>query len=241
MSADTTSAGSPAWTTAAADFPFDVLLSGEQITVTNTDGPPANFLYGLNALDAGFEGGQGDWTGAGNCTTAASTAQAHSGTGSMTMTSGAAGNMSAAHCLAGSIAAKGLPCTAGDLIACSAWFLAATTGRLVQAGAGFYTAGAGFISNLSGTAVTDATTGWVKVTAVVTAPATSAFARLFLTVQSAGAANEVHYADDAYIGDQTAGGTSQTMTITRSVNGVVKAQAAGTSLALYHPPVAALI
>lgn len=38
MQVDTTAAGSPLWTTTAGDFPFDVNLDGEQITVTNITG-----------------------------------------------------------------------------------------------------------------------------------------------------------------------------------------------------------
>ena len=38
LSVATTNSGSPLWTTAAADFPFDVTIAGEQITVTNITG-----------------------------------------------------------------------------------------------------------------------------------------------------------------------------------------------------------
>lgn len=38
MQVDTTNAGSPLWTTAAGDFPFDVVMGGERITVTNITG-----------------------------------------------------------------------------------------------------------------------------------------------------------------------------------------------------------
>ena len=38
MQVDTTNANSPLWTTAAADFPFSILVAGEQMTVTNVTG-----------------------------------------------------------------------------------------------------------------------------------------------------------------------------------------------------------
>ena len=38
MQVDTTNAASPLWTTSAGDFPFDILVSGERITVTNITG-----------------------------------------------------------------------------------------------------------------------------------------------------------------------------------------------------------
>jgi hypothetical protein len=38
MQVDTTSASTPLWTTAAADFPFDIAVAGERMTVTNITG-----------------------------------------------------------------------------------------------------------------------------------------------------------------------------------------------------------
>jgi hypothetical protein len=38
MQVDTTNAASPLWTTSAGDFPFDVVVSGERMTVTNITG-----------------------------------------------------------------------------------------------------------------------------------------------------------------------------------------------------------
>jgi hypothetical protein len=38
LSVATTTAGSPLWTTTAGDFPFDILIAGEQLTVTNITG-----------------------------------------------------------------------------------------------------------------------------------------------------------------------------------------------------------
>jgi hypothetical protein len=38
MQVDTTNAASPLWTTNAADFPFDINVAGERMTVTNISG-----------------------------------------------------------------------------------------------------------------------------------------------------------------------------------------------------------
>lgn len=227
-----TASGFPVWTTAQADLPLDVMIAGERITVTDISGPPANFLTGQNA---GFEGGTGTWTSGTNDSIAASSAQAHSGTSSLALTSAAAGSMDASSCTAATIAANGLPCSAGDTIVCSAWFRAAVSARNCLVGAGFYTSGGVSISTLTGSQVTDSASAWTaKATATLTAPATTAFCRLFVQVLATGAANEVHYADDCFIGDLTTGSAlTQTAVVTRSVNGVVKAQASGASVNVY--------
>src|SRR6266498_4243152 len=157
-----------------------------------------NFLTGDNT---GFEATAGTWTGATNSNTARSTAQARAGTGSLAVTSIAAGNMDAAHCTAGNILTQGLTCASGDSINCRAYFRSAVSARNCQVGATFYTSGGVLISTLMvAGGATDSTTGWTFVQGQVTAPATTARARLVVRVNSTGAANEVHYVDDAMLG-----------------------------------------
>lgn len=231
----------PLWTTAQADFPFDVQASGERITVTDIGGPPNNFLGGDNAA---FDASLGNWTNVTNSAVAQSTAQAHSGPGSMRMTSVASGLMTAGSCLAANITSQGMACSPGDQIACSCWFLSASaaTPRTVEAGVQFYNSGGSPISTLFGTGTaTDGSSGWVKATGLVTAPASSAWCRLVPGVQATGGGGEIHYIDDAYLGDVTSGAAvKQTMVATRSVNGVSKAQAAGTDIRLFTPTIFAI-
>jgi hypothetical protein len=156
---------------------------------------------------ATFEVTNSTWTGAGNATTPRSTLQAHTGTGSLAITSVASGTMDAAHCAGANIATQGLPCVPGDQIACSAWVRAATSARTVQAGANFYTSGGAFVSSLFDTVhgITDSTSAWNQVTGTVTAPATAAFCRLDIRVLATGGAAEVHYADDCSLGNLNTG------------------------------------
>jgi Putative Ig domain len=157
-----------------------------------------NFLTGAAST---FEGGIANWVGAGNSNTAASSAQARAGTGSMTITSIAAGNADAAHCTAANILTQGLTCAAGDSVNCRAYFRSAVSARNCQVGATFYTSGGVLISTIMAAGgATDSTTGWTFVQGQVTAPATTARARLTLRVNSTGAASEVHYVDDAMLG-----------------------------------------
>lgn len=224
------------WTTSAADFPFNVMIGGEEMTVMNIDGAPPNFLTGQSA---GFDGGLGNWVNGANVAISAVTSPVHSGTGALKASSLAAGTMSFSSCPSASITSLGLPCSAGDTIAVGGWFMAAATARTCQPGASFYTSGGVVIGGiLAVTGAADTTTGWTKISGTVTAPGTAAYCRLQPQVLSTGGASEVHYMDDAYLADVTTGAALvQSFTAARSVNGVVKAQSSGTAVSLYAPPV----
>jgi hypothetical protein len=229
-------AGCQLWTVAGADFPLSIAVAGEEMTVTDVSWPPSDFLTGDTA---NFNGGTtGTWSAQSNTTIANVASPTHQGAGACKWTSTAAGNMQAAHCTAGNITSQGLACSPGDIIVMMAWFLAATTGRTVYLGAQFYTSGAVSIANANDIkdAVTDNTSTWTKVTGRVIAPALSAYCRLYPIVVGTGGASEVHYCDDMYIADLTsAGSLVQTFTVTRSVNGVVKAQSAGAAVDVWNP------
>jgi hypothetical protein len=230
-----TSTGQPPWTTAAADFPFDVTAAGERMTACGISATPPNFLAGQNAT---FEGGIGTWVGSTNCSVAGTSAQAHTGTSSLQVTSAAAGDMTARHCASANITTQGMPCAPGDVIVCKTWLRAAASARTCADGAEFFTAGGVSISTLYGTGAGDVTTGWTPLAdaGLVVAPATAAFCRLTAKIQATGAANEVHDVDDAFLG--TAGtAASQVFYVVRSVNSVVKAHAAGEDVRLTLPPV----
>lgn len=196
-------------------YPAGLSVTGTSSVITGTDyvvntagaffysgtPAPANFLTGQNAT---FDGGNGTWTAAGNCTIGNVTTPVHSGTGALAMTSQAAGNMTAASCLTANILTQGLACNPGDTIRAGAWFRAASAGRSVQPGATFYTAAGAQISAVFATAASDTTTGYTQVLGTITAPATAAFCRLALQVVSAGGAGEIHYADDPFLANLTA-------------------------------------
>jgi len=149
-----------------------------------------------------FEGGTAAWTQAGNCTIARSTAQAHTGTASLALTSVAAGNMQAAHvaATAGVLETAALACQPGDTITVSAFSRAATVARSVNVGCDFYDATDTFISTLRGSNVTNLTTSFTaNPTATLTAPPGTAWARVSAQAVSTAGAGEVHYFDDVTI------------------------------------------
>jgi hypothetical protein len=229
-----TAAGSQLWTTAAGDLPFDIVISGERITVTAVTAAAGNYLTGQNT---GFEGGNGTWQNTGNCTIANTTAQAHSGAASLQMTSVAAGNMSTIHCATGNILTQGLPVLPGDQVTGTAWFRTALSARSCQIELDWFNSSGTFLSTTNGPNVTDSSSAWVQATFTGAAVANAAFCRIRAAVLSTGGASEVHYTDDVTLSV----GSSQIMTVTRSVNGVSKAQSAGAPINLFQPCYAALV
>lgn len=249
MLVDTVGPSGIVWTTGigpngqpAGDFPLSVVMGGEVVTVADIAGPPNNFLTGDSAE---FGAGTGTWVPSTNCAIARAASPAYAGAGSLAVTSLAAGDMGPSSCNAASITTLGLPCSPGDLIVMSGWWLAGTTPRQVQMGAQFFTATGAGISLLSDSAhaASDAATGWTKIAGQVTAPATAAFCKLFPLVKATGTAGEVHYLDEAYIADLTTGNAlRQTFQgLTRSANGVAKSHSAGEDIRLYPTPVFAIL
>ncbi len=160
-----------------------------------------NFLTGN---DTNFASSTGHWTQAGNSNISHVVSPSRGTTlGAMAIASLAAGNATVASCLASNILAQGLPCSPGDVIFCSAWFEAASVARTCEVLAHFYDAGGVSVSALSAGAFADTTTGFTRVFGTVTAPATAAFCRLEDRAVATGAAGEVHYVDDAFIGNTT--------------------------------------
>ena len=153
----------------------------------------------LTGRSAGFDGGIGTWAAGANATVAASSAQAHSGPGSLAMTSVAAGNMNAVSAAAGSVLAQGLPVTAGATVSASAWFTTTGTGRLVNVGVDWYDSTGAFLSTSHAPDVPETVGVWVVATGLLTAPASAALGRLAPQVRGTAAGGEVHYLDDAFL------------------------------------------
>ena len=176
-----------------------------QITTTQADAAKLavgdQFQLAANAVsgdDAGFEGGTvGGWTASVNMSAPSNTtAQAHTGTHAMQLSSTAAGaTMSASD----SLNAKA--CLPGDTVWASAFLRAATVVRGCQVGVQFLDVNFNAVGSPNfglGAAVNDSTTAWTLVNTSVgaIAPALTAFVIVVIQVNSPGGAAEVHYADD---------------------------------------------
>jgi hypothetical protein len=153
----------------------------------------------LTGQNAGFEGGIGNWTALTNCAVAGSSAQAHSGANSMSMTSAAAGDMVAESCAAASIATQGFAVVPGQSVQVQAWLRTAVSARTASVGVHWFTSGGASVSTTYGTGAADSSTTWTVESGTLTAPATAAYGCVSVKVSATGGASEVHYVDDVQV------------------------------------------
>lgn len=201
--------------TFASQFPVDVLIGGEQMTVTAIT---ANLL-----TDPGFEVGIVDWFFNG-ATGTQSTVQKHSGTFALRMVpDGVTSSVYAQSPLA--------PVLTGESVTVSAWvwFTSAVSSNYATA-INWFDANQAYLST-SLTAVSVSAATWTQVAATFTAPANARYAAIVPLLGGTPAAAQVWYVDDVSITVPS----RQLFTVTRSVNGIVKAHAAGESVHLADP------
>jgi hypothetical protein len=190
----------------ASSFDLLTAVGGASVPVNTTTGGlgGADIACTLRSFLTGattsFEGSIGTWVAQGNSSVTLTAAQAHSGTGSLQVTSLASGDMNAASVVAANILTAGMPVVAGQSVMCSAWFRSAVSVRTCRVGAIFFdSAGVTLSTVFSANTAADSTSAWTPVAGPVTAPASSAFCRLVVQVQATGAGSEVHYVDDAQL------------------------------------------
>jgi hypothetical protein len=145
----------------------------------------------LTPNQASLETDTTGWAASTNTTIAWSNAVAAVGSGSLALTSVAAGNM-----LAQTLPnAAAVPVIVGRVYSAVASFRSAVSARSVRVDFQWFTAAGTYVSASTGTVVTDSTSVWVEARNTVVAPATAAYANVVAVVVSAGAAAEVHYVD----------------------------------------------
>lgn len=208
---------SAAWTVAAADFPFDILMGTEQMTVTSI----AAVALGV---DGTFETSATGWT-LTNCTLAQSSAQAHTGTKSGLMTASAAGFMSAT--------TPQFAVLGGATYLVSQWFLLGTGAPSSETAAvQWFTSGGGSLGQVILPYLLTPQATWRQQQQALTAPPTAAFATVRIGVTAAATGNTM-FIDDVTFTLLTGG--QQVFTVTRSVNSVVASHTTGAALALAEP------
>jgi hypothetical protein len=208
-----TATGSAPWTMNPADFPLDVGIAGEQVTLTGFN-PPT-----LGTADPSFESGVSGWSVSGTVTVAQSSADHYVGSFSGLVNGGASG--------AGFL----FPTTANSVTA-NAKYWAAVSFKLLSGSANvhFYVQWLGTPTGTYDFTTVAATSSWVTVAGPATAipSATTAYP----AIQLSGSANFQLYVDFFVFQSYT---TTQPFTVTRSVNGVINAPAAGTPVSLWSP------
>jgi Carbohydrate binding domain len=218
----TTAATSKPWidsATYASEFPLDIAIAGERITVTAITN---NLLTNTT-----FETGVSSWTGVGGTLTQSST-QAHSGTFSARMVpDGTSGQ--------DYMESEQIPAVAGQSVTISCWvrFTNSVTGTF-SASVNAYDSGGGYLTTLFSLGSVSAAT-WTQITNTYTLPANTAHCSAVLQLTGTPSAGQVWYADDVSLSAQWV----QKFTATRSVNSVVKAQSAGAAVQLADPVYAA--
>jgi hypothetical protein len=145
-----------------------------------------------------FETSIGGWWDSLNAALSHTSAQAHSGTNSLTVVSSTTGNMDAASTASATITTTGWAAAPGDNWFGSVWVRAAATARTVAAAFQFFDASGASLGTFYGASFTDSASGWTQVTVNTTAPANAAYARMHIVWYSA-VASETHYADDVIV------------------------------------------
>jgi hypothetical protein len=155
----------------------------------------------LTELQASFEGSVAGWSAVSNCTLAHVAANAHVGAECMTLTSVAAGDMSA-HV----VPVNDLPVVPGLIYSAVASFQSASIGRFCHVQVNWLDSGLAAISSVQSSDVNDGTTAYTNASLTAQAPAGAAYAELLVVVLGTTAAGQVHRIDTVgfFEGEQTA-------------------------------------
>ena len=143
----------------------------------------------MSANQASFETDTTGWAAVTNCSISRSTSQASSGSASLAVLSGSAGDMTAS-----STTATKFAVSANNKFSATAEFRAGSTARSCAVGLIWLNSAGTAISTSYGTAENDSSSAWNECNVSATAPATATHAQVIVKVTSAGSA-ETHYVD----------------------------------------------
>ena len=222
---DVTTVSGPIWTVDPDDFPFDVKVGGEVMTVSAMG-------VVLNA-NPSFETSTTGWTAFGSSTLTRVSTFAQEGSFSGLLTSDAGGDPRAE--------ADNAAVTVGLEYRYQGYLYSPVALPTdVAIGINWFTAGIAYIST-SQTNMTLVAGEWNLINATATAPGTAAFGQLRFSFFGTPGAGEELYGDGLrLIRVNTQNASPQTFTVTRSVNGVVKSHSSGADIRLAQPAIVAL-
>ncbi len=200
--ASPTFTGVPAAPTAAVDTNTTQVATTAFTVAQIADDAVAKAAVGnlLTANQASVETDTTGWIANTNCAISRSTAQASYGAASLALTSSAAGTM-----LAQTHSAAYPAVTPGMTYTAMADVRAATTARSAGVLINWLDSGLAFISTSAPTYTANSTSAWTTYRMTAVAPATAAYASVYVGVIDTGAASEVHYVDKVSL-HQGAGG-----------------------------------
>ena len=143
----------------------------------------------LSANQASLETDTTGWAAVANCSISRSTSQASSGSASLAVLSGSAGDMTAS-----TTSATKFAVSANNKFSATAEFRAAASARSCSVGIIWLNSAGTAISTVFGTAENDSTSAWNECNVSATAPATATHAQVIVKIASAGS-SETHYVD----------------------------------------------
>ncbi|NUS26136.1 MAG: hypothetical protein HOV92_18195 [Streptomyces sp.] len=220
-----TQAGSATWTTDPTDTPWDLRVGGEIVTAYSIG-------QVLNA-NSEFEAGISGWTAFGGGSISYSTAKAKWGVGSCLLTTGGLASPR--------FEADKVTVTAGVVYRAVGWFYSDTdlsTSGGFGINVNWYDAGSGYLATSTNNLAAPTVGAWNLLDTVFTAPASAALAGIVASSGGTPAAGVLVYGDGIrLIPVSSYTSNPQSMTVTRSVNGVVKPHSASEDIRLAYPTI----
>lgn len=226
-----TSSG-PVWTTAGDDFPFDVTVAGEQVTLVGA----GTVMNGNPLILTGSTG----WSSQ-NCTVTYDTSVVNSVNGAVASLKVVPNGTSASGGVLSSRTATGT-ITPGNSYTASGWVYSPLGWSDLRTVIDWYDSSGTFLSTGLGSATVVAAGTWTFITQTLVAPASSSSAIVRGRFGGTPASTDVTYWWNLQLGDPSTVSTSspQSFTVIRSVNGVVKSQTTGADVKLTYPAYVAL-
>jgi hypothetical protein len=235
----TSGSSSPVWTTSVADFPFDVSVGGEQVAVVSPGtgrNPNPLLLQGIST----YTGENATISMDSTTPWVVNRTVPSSFYGSATLLVAPTGGFSFADVTTGLTPAGSI--SVGTTYEARAWVYS-LTGRTYQMFINWWTSGAGFISTSFGSSTAVPSGVWTLVSVTATAPATTSRFSIGVTDGNSPTSDQtfnVFGVNACANSSLTQPSSPQTFTVVRSINGVVKAQTAGTDVRLLQPMTLAL-
>lgn len=145
----------------------------------------------LDATQSTFEPIIDGWSAVLNCSISRSTTVAKDGTGSLRLSSLAAGSMSANT----PTGISGFPVVGGATYTVRGWVRSAAVSRTAWVYVSWYTSGNTYISDSASAGITTSTTAWKEDVLTATAPSNAAYGACHVWIDTPSAASELHYVD----------------------------------------------
>lgn len=210
----------PAWIDTAgyaAEFPVDLMLNGERMTLTSATASSSDMTLQAGTFETAGDVSDWDTT---SCTFTSSLVFAQAGVRSGLITVTGAPTTAGVRTKSPSLA---VPVSPGDILTLSIYVRSAVALADVRIYLDWMSSTFGAVSSSDSGAAALASGAWVQRTLTATAPAGTAYLKYGASINSSPAAGVLLYIDSATL--TNASTNYQTLTVTRAVNGIARAHA----------------